>query len=592
MSFETKCVAAAGSSYALDPMPRSLPVFRLGGCGRAALVASFGLLCHLSACSSSDSLRHVPLPEEARFFAVAYLRAGALEGSSGIHPVSDLRIEVPDEFADAELVTIGFDDRLLDIPGAEPKLAATQLRPVTGCGAKFPEPIYTSAEIPPLGASWLDETCPLAFGTTHGTEARCAVRLCAPPITQIGCRLELDTAACAINSSVVATVDWRGGVCASPEGDCREADRAGRDGLECDGFEGCPLEINPLGGSLAAEVERVQVTNGPPSEPCPRPDDWLDQWAGSTTFLFDALELDGELLVTSAPAKSLTLTGCRDGSDPRTLTRLDASLRIVASATVPPCLDRLATDPKGDGFLAVYQEASGPRLGRFERDGRVTASEAIDPTMAGHGARTLLIDAKSDRISVILEDVDDPHVQSFFMDSATLGLIESGPRLVAAEAWVTIVGSDRLLLTDPAHTRLVFLDRESGGELESRRINQDRLSFGAGIAVGERIVVPILSDAAAIYVIDESIERTKFFEREAVPYSLAVSEGTIWVGLLTGPGPGGRGLLARYERLAARFEPGYYELGVGLPHRIIPTRDGRMVVLLGNTGELVRVRQD
>jgi hypothetical protein len=103
------------------------------------------------------------------------------------------------------------------------------------------------------------------------------------------------------------------------------------------------------------------------------------------------------------------------------------TMGVIETATTPPCLTQIVRDPAGDGFAGAYG-GSTPKLGRFDRHGRLVASASFEvpaesraepyfaTSIATGGATIRAIAVQSQRHhrrSEQMADLHEPELYSF-----------------------------------------------------------------------------------------------------------------------------------------------------------------------------------
>jgi hypothetical protein len=516
-------------------------------------------------------------------------------------------------YRDADLARLGVRD---DPAGA----ARERLRAPAGCEQPLPAPAWAArwsvrgelvaldaealAEVPALTSGWVTTRCaPLASGALS-VDVTCEDRHCAHALRSTGeCEFEVEFSGCT-RAPVTGAIFANGELCLGPEADA----------------PACPVEAVVPPGEPPFLLDRVELVPTA-QERLPDfltfnglliPDVMSEGWAHD-------LELVGGYV--AVVVGDGTFGGPCRGDYSRTV-RVELwdpqTLTLASTATVPPCLTAIAS-LGGSGFVGAYSSERAWRLGRFDVTGRLVASAPIDDrttrgageprlvTRPGHRVLDVEHLAGAGVVAVLFNlDGDDGKTGDggnivFTYDVETLAR-RGGFENPDGQRWVMTPVDDRTLALPRNDARAIeWLDVITGPLSTSaplRRLDgvfgDDSLLDVALDASSTRLLVagtrnPLLYTVAPR---GAALGRAHVFDRDVAPVTM-----TRWprdpaltlVAGVSGTGDEPRAEVMLLDAARPAFLAGTWDVGWGMPTKLVTDEEGRIFVLLPWSGALVRL---
>lgn len=531
---------------------------------------------------------------------------------------------------DETLVIAGFSEGRLEpvLRGVDRStIETTPLSPVFGCGQRLPRPelfvrvdpgggepqAMEPASAPLLGASWLETTCPRVDRSRIAVDARCQSAVCLRGATQgTGCNLELDLSTCfAEPLPIVELAGERLCIPSSESWSCTETQTSppAVASAECRTrlFEGsttdCRLDLylDPEAPRFSIDA-RVSLVDGAMGGSVFQlgSDDIVEAVA------FDMIIAGGRIYATSAK-DGRTRVRCGDGvaTPQTTLHELDPeTLSPLRSRPAPPCLGFLI--PFEGGFAGLFPEPARRSwaIAKFDAAGTLTSTAPLPPSLelgrdrlrallpSEDGAQLVVasFDAHQWRSRVIALDARSLEVERELAFSGRVRAIDAaGPKQLIAVA------------DEEVHGWLHRIDLEDGSVEQTRFLPPGLVSIHSFLndvrhdpASGSDVFL-VGRDLEEAYVWSEGgYERVPFYQRRVQPARLVASPGEGGFFIVSGVTPEDEGasesVLFLLDAAHRRILPGMTSLGVdvGPPVQLRTDGEGRVFILLGWTGELIR----
>jgi hypothetical protein len=572
-------------------------------------VVALGLL---AACAAPEArtLEVEQLPASITHLLVVGLDdAGEVVGGSGVVPVAGARADAFAELPGVVAYEVhGFSAAALasvaPLPG-EAVLRASLVRaardgevvlPPATWSVRFDDAGAPSGEARSrsLTADWLP-ACPRRVPEGSVLAMSCANADCTPRLTQVGCKVRLDAASCALGEAE-GTVGAREVVLetATLPGVCAEVEAAEGVALSLDCAtargERCRLDVVTATAPPPLDVATAALAPGasffdPINNPRP-----------PVGFLVGLAPLGRDVLVARLDAPWVWWD-CR----PERRAWVDvigaSSLAVTRTATAPGCTMRGVPDPLGRGLLVLVGGQPGG-LALIGPQGQVLRQVSFDAAVRRPSEAPLALLATASRVVVALTSFDG---------SETSTLIELDPQDLVARDHTTVpdrvevlglgVDGEVLVLTDDVDT-LLTLDADL--VLREPRPLWDLCSEGFRVkpavlfpyAPTRTLVLPSLDDQAqALFLLETSgaCAPVVFPGASRDVTALAVwppDPELVLVGLLAARS---RGSLALFEARRRRWVGGELPLGLGPLDLATPDEAGRVWLLAPWTGTLVRV---
>lgn len=503
--------------------------------------------------------------------------------------------------------------RGLPMPTAEP------LRLATGCEQSIGSPTWigkwedqrivaTATSVAPrLTASWVTDACErLSEMPPFAVDMRCLVSRCelmATPVSR--CRASLDMTTCGLGL-VEATVDAVGGVCldfAASNASCLPRDEPTADGAyECTEPQ-CGLDVyfNPSRRPPPYQADLIEVVDdgdGKYIDPLLQEIPLILPRVTFGGYLHDLLPLDDHLVVAHVPGV-LPRRACPEHlADNSKLSFIDQdTLEITRTATAPPCLQRLARDPTGRGFLATFAKGDQWYVGRFDADGTKLAEADIRLPMVEDmmfWRVHQLVGIESLDLVVILVSLGRSQSLLITLDLDTLTLRDRMDAGGPMSGYFMANESDRVLVVPIAETRIVrYFDL-----VEGRRVFEVTLpgvfdiresTYDLYATANETLVVG--KGDSEIHAVNRSngvIDRAALYEADTAMITIRPFRDDQFVVGGTTVGDW-KAIVSIYDRSDNRFVAGAQFLGHGIVNRLRRDALGRIWAMLPWAGRIARL---
>lgn len=430
-----------------------------------------------------------------------------------------------------------------------------------------------------------------------------------------------------------------GWLCLAPQpalAECsrRQGDSPGSIELDCPAIE-CTLDLSPR-RTPSWPVARAQVLDVPPVTPsCLSPERNLFPAHFHLGYLHDLLINGDEVVVVSHfGERADTLCDDRVCSDPvedlppSQIRVFDADLRLIDSATAPPCLSALLRDEEQGGFFGLFRdgppfeparltecEGQDPcgfgatyQIGRFDRRGSLIQRGARLPRTSSVSREVFPIDLLRSRdwlVAVVEADMPNSDLDSLVQLAAfgAADLQATGAPLSfrhAETGGADVLTDGVIAFGDQSGSRMALVHSDATGlrEVPGPRIGgRPHLVRALEPAVmGIEVVVLGLSGRAAFATREGRIAAREPSLNETLPTVLVDAVRSSPASMLVsvaapGPSPGQSrlGRITRLDLLQQEFSPELLEIGLGPPIELHLDRDGHVFGLLPWTGEIFRI---
>lgn len=577
---------------------------------RAAALAEFAFL--LSSCADSGRAA-LEVSDEVEVVGLIELASDVVFAGSELTPWpkgQELPIVAR---TDVETTLLGYSSASLAAAGAlDPDGApiAGALRSPAACEPEMPAPSFAASWpprgtlqpidaslIPPLTTTALAARCPaLAAGAIHA-ELDCRDRGCTPAITAgDDCTLRFDFTAC--GDRVVAGRAWPNGqIC---------LDRTDAEQLGCRIDASIDIDTPPF------TVDRRTVIDGAEGvtpdflrfNGLLIPDLMFFGWAYDLTLAGDYLLIAGGDGSPREVCKNTTdLRGALIALDPSTL-------EPVPTATVPPCLTRIAAVPGTAELVGVFAEGSSYSLGRFSARagevGRLLGRREIRAANNIYRTVDLEVLPESNAVAVL------------FNLAAESGKGGEGGNLLAIHALDSLTEKSRTVF--PRGQRWAMASGAAPGHLaiadhKNRALSWWHVDTGTTATalqlprpdgLTDDSLLDVIYDANAklyfghgtrdplllmIEPLGSLLDRDYFFEAAVDPVTSVTwaSDQVLTAGMKQENGGEFRAVVARYRPSDRRFLPGTFDIGWGLANKMVADAEGKIFALLPWSGEVVRL---
>ncbi len=612
---------------------------------RGPLAVTAALL--LGACGADVQ---VEVPPGLARVAIAHRGSAGWSAASGL-----LRSDAPGGHraalaAEGSALVLGWTDSALTAAlGALPEervLVAEALRAPAPCEAVLPPPswaarvgaegveVVDAATLPPLTAGWAAARCP---DVELSTEVVCGESAGLCPLRRAvreGCSYQLDFD-CELGRVVIG--QGGGGACTTTPGctaqrtaegvvelDCVAtcavedptcADRPGQRAVACS----ASIEVTP---PLALDQARVALTAEPPRTAPTRaggevwPETVLSGYLGTPVVV--GRGADERVVV---PVHGWRPDRRCSGAEATRLARVETGgEHAVRFVDGPPCLDLLARDPAGDGFLGAHGSAV-PAVTRFDASGapRLTAELTTLPPV---GRRIELLTADDGTI-VLVYAVSDRQAVLVVLDPATLQVREQRV-LDGVDVSAAALTDDRwLVVADDLSDVVLWFDLaldECLGSVSAHVLLYPLLDLGNVPVLSLAFVQPTrallvaVNEYPALHVYDDlcagplgpgetcwedkgrCMGGLRVFPRDrgAEPIRTAPWGAQYAVASTVRASARGEGFsaaLTLFDQKSDRFLPAVVPLGHGVARDLVVDLSGALWVTLPWSGELVRLRE-
>lgn len=446
--------------------------------------------------------------------------------------------------------------------------------------------------------------CPAVLGEASiALDLDCKANPCVISAREEACVLELSISGC-VETVLRGAIDADGKLIFEPSdelGGCAVIERRddGRLSLLCSSDDlTCRGDIYPVDQTIDAELSRAKIFDvefhGPdgPAEP-------LDRAEVLRGYLSDFAEA-GARFAVAGWGGDYKRVKCED--EDATLSFVDPeSMMVVATATAPPCLVRLAFDRRREQLIGI-SGGPVPEINRFDLDGNLLQRATI-PFPAETGLAftvALALDRATDLAWVTITSDEEPRyaytiaiaLENFqtVLTSARIdafvrssSLIEAGLYVSDGEgAVIERVGADGSLLQPIALFGILRFSDDAGFVAQHEQSGRVLAS-----ATGARAAIWVLEPGAQDPVVKAAI----YYFSYAAPWAIAAwpkDQRLMAVGVTEALGEEAA-LLALFDVEEARFRAVKLPIGRGLVAKLSTDARGRMFALLPWSAELVRI---
>lgn len=455
----------------------------------------------------------------------------------------------------------------------------------------------------------IDAGCPVRVtGEPVAIEDRCHSFFCTGHLEQRGCTLELSLAGC-VEGTTIGSVSSTGEVTFRPSdqlGRCvetRTETEASFAAVCTFGSEVCSYEFYPQPSPpLELDLREVVVVDAPLRIPEESPNELLDASDPLEGWLSDLVVLDDRIVVGTF-AGDWASADCRRPKPTRIVAYDLETLEVRFDREGPPCLTRLARDPLGPGFLAVYGAGSST-IARFDAEGIEQQQVAIvQPDLENRPRVAAALTSSADRVQLLIASQYSGGSAYFFsLDPRTLQPIATSPRMAGELRSGFDDGKSVFWASNRIDGVLLGFDRTSAIPIVDvvlatiRRVSDD--AGRSWVDPSGRLIVSGTGDRPATWIIDEPLrsnarlyDTAVLYEEDAVPWAFAGWPGEpdwVMTGLVTQL-PEADAIIARLSPRERRFLPGTARIGKGMVAALEPDHRGRIWALLSWTGRVVRL---
>jgi hypothetical protein len=545
------------------------------------------------------------LPSEIVFGAFVDLGPAAKAGT----PIRRVDLERP-TFPTEDHTFIGWTgDAIRSLSPPDDRIGTDEVAPSRPCQRRLPAPAITlhridgeirpgdPESIPGLTAQWLASSCAPFETAGVAVDSTCQRGRCVPDrISPIGCCLELRLPACGLGTLLLSSASGATVIEGGPPGlDCEPRDLGSSlFSLTCTEPSICEVSVFGVEPPLDLSVERIPLyPSVPPFDPTPAEETDLEPEHIGRGYAGDLLVMDDRALVVGWGGSPVA-TECDEMSPRPELVEVDLDLfTVVATATLPPCLERIAQDPLGRGFFGVFGAPEAWTLGLFDPGGRLLdAAPFADPLPESRPFGVAAVRSPPRIAVLITSEIEVRETVILAFDAATLGSAGASEPL-DIHPWFIEPGPDGdILISDDENNTLA-------------RYSLDAHQIVAGLAIGgsadlmrplwiEELDIALLPSAGAFGAvhrfspaIDDEGSRS-FFRFDLDPIALApLGDGRVLVA-----GAERRTRTAHVTLLdpdGPRFSSRSLEIGFGPAARAIPDGRGHILLLMSWTGELLRL---
>lgn len=453
--------------------------------------------------------------------------------------------------------------------------------------------------------------CPNLLAKTSSSavsvEADCANKACDARLMQSGCELRLALHDCELEP-LVGHVDRAGDVVferAIAAGDCMSTPPSPRAilSIACAGVAStCHIDVYERTVLSELEAETLVLVEVARRSARFAPGNPLTGFGPHMGYLGGAALLEGRLAVITY-GEDFAGFGCA-GRERPTVVFVDLeSGSFAESAPVPACTSKIAPDPTGDGFIALYQDPE-PSLGRFSRSGallesRSIASAEIPGDQALVGLTSL---ASSRRVQAALTYGSQTNRRSYLavFDAETLdlvGLSSPTPSTLRASA---VAEPPTIIVTADEPDRRLILFNGNTGVAEGTPIPIGAVVFSSSPGYVSRptpsgeIIFGTTGHTPAVVILSGASAPTflVFFEYPATAWAthwMPAIDRTL-VGL-TSNSESETAWVATLDARTRRFRPGVLPIGYGVISEMHLDAQGAIWALLPWEGKVARVRR-
>lgn len=436
-------------------------------------------------------------------------------------------------------------------------------------------------------------------------DIRCATAHCQARMTRDDCRLTIASGACQLDV-LTGELGGNGETCFRPSetfAQCDEVDALPEAvlSLSCsrDGREVCGFDVYAPVAAPRFAVDRVKVLDVEPNI-------LLGFERPPSGYTSDLVVLEDRIVVSTHDGRRQSWH-CDTEPEDRLVFLDRETLAIIGTATVPRCLNELARDPMGAGFIGAYG-GHNARIGRFDRDGRLLASTAYagpDPSERLSATGIALGGDPPSTAGVSLTSLNAvaPFSASriFGVDLATLTQIPppDSPGNLTRE--LTRLDGSRWAAVDDIANSIVFVDImsmiSSPGPSLLGEIIESATDIGQPFyhPASDRILISLTGNGGGIFIFDgrgrTQLARVTSYERLAENWAMATwpADPELVIVGLTDLDIARVSSIALFEPSRGRFLPGSATVGQGPIGRFRPDEQGRLWTHLPRTAEVLRI---
>lgn len=446
--------------------------------------------------------------------------------------------------------------------------------------------------------------CDLAVGTgSIAIDVTCRNSRCGAIAVQEACSLQVRLGDCEEPASFDLRVAEDGAVLGGTSelfGTCQplEPRPDGLFSLACErGTSTCRADIYAAGQTIDAELTTLRLVDGLYQMPASSNSQAIDRDDAFEGYLAGAALIGDQLAISTFRGE---YSGLECARDPSELVFIDrATATVVHTATTPSCLTHLARDPSREELIGLFG-GQAPQLGRFDRQGKLLASRALELPPETPELITIGLHLLDRRAYVVISSDDEPWYTFLIRaDLDTLETIGASERMEAFTRTSRLYG-ERMIVGDVARAKVQSFDLEGRilpfiPVLDDTFVSDD-VGFLAIHPDTENLMVATTGRRSAVWRLLPTatpaiIGRSQFYEAEAVPWAMSVwppDRAVMAVGLTEQTEPY-RAVLSLYEVAETRFRAGTLVLGRGLVSKLFTDPEDRVWAMLPWSGELVRI---
>lgn len=458
-------------------------------------------------------------------------------------------------------------------------------------------------DAPGLTAPWVG--CAPASLVVH---AGCAEVPCAASGTvNPDCKVSIDLSACFLESFAGVQLP-DGAVCfANAPPACAPTERIATEvaALQCSAPRQCRLSVYPPASEPPFEIARVDLLPGETFAPSVLNGRAVLNTRMHSGSVFDLAVLSDVVVVAhtggpspfACPQSGLTYTQ---------LELLDPdALATIGTTTAPPCLTRLIAD--GDELIGVHGDAGSLRLSRFDSRGRALVIGPPGPASvlaSTHIPAGPLLVGDPPRLQVLYEWTDayaagsEPGYLLYAYDPVTLAVVHSD-RVTHGRAYAfTGSGASQVAIADEESHEVVLFDVDA--RAEAGRVE---IPIFAGVTRRDitmlsqhdlRFVAATPHDQPSVRIAGAAPEASVVLtERRAAPHATIAWPPDPKLALVAGLADTSDGrfesVVSLVDTTTGRVLPGAWVVGSGAVTRMHADRAGRVWLVLGWSGDIVRL---
>lgn len=372
--------------------------------------------------------------------------------------------------------------------------------------------------------------------------------------------------------------------------------------IECmQGARVCRYDLYESWPPLDLSVITKAVLDVPLSEPVLWPEDALGGLQAYYGWVSSVAAYGDRIVVASFAGEQGSLF-CRQPAPHTRFYLFDQeTFELIDRVDGPPCVQRVAADPKGDGFLAVFGVATSS-IARFDRGARMVGSGVAiahpEPEDERHG---VALSTSDDWVHVLSgRQFDGAFSRFYVLDPNTLAT-RSVSMTVEGKARSGIdLGPRGFAMADSILDTILFFDRATAvGNPGIALFAVRPVSPEAGLLAkaGDDLYLSTTGAGGAAWIISDLEDMTPkmapilFYERASIPWAALEwphDRSKMLVGLVDHE-EGGSARVAFLSPHEQRFLPGSQVIGEGAVSEMIADRAGRVWALMPWSGKLARI---